>query len=651
MLSVNLKDSGLVLCSLAPTRASTIYESLSPLDLHLSQLEIILPPRDWYHDIGHDIEIAEGVDKLVFYGSKPTELRDFPGSSRHERASEYLSYLRAFFSDWNFGNGFSSSTDGENPIHHFNLRGNLFSGTWSENIMRSGYPRYNTSYDVLPNNYVLTETLGCPVITLSEYSPLYLEILGNLPFENFLLSQEVQGGEWDLETLPYPYTFIKERFYESFLMNTYLGYRPASIHVVHRKWSFGTYHTQYLTAIRRIYMYKEKDYNPPLNTVETLDHSYDTSENRCIIEWHQIFYGPLAPEYDAWEIYKNSFLSSYKSTAPLSYYNECYDIIPCAVYFATNPEYSDIGGMIGSYNGTYVNNHSRSFEAFRQNSVRIAPDCYSMVFFSSKDAIDNFIDGTKANNLENLSQIGDLFGLVDVYQLLRTVKQLRKIKGISLLVTLLNLLSEAKLIYSFAIAPSLADANDIAEKAASLRRTLFSSELLREKTVYGNAVFDVPEELRLDFQGMFLEVRSKLRFRINPDSYLSSMLPWKSLGLLPSLSNLWEVIPLSFLVDWATNLGPNVENLEMSAMFMAVDVKTSIHSVNLYYPFEQDLLDAHNISGFSEGTGVNFAGYKFYDRFKLKSIPTLMPTRFPAFASAVPSWSTAGALFYQLIKS
>lgn len=289
---------------------------------------------------------------------------------------------------------------------------------------------------------------------------------------------------------------------------------------------------------------------------------------------------------------------------------------------------------------------SRDFASFCVQAARLQRDSYAACFLSSNSALDSMITKFSSNHIEFLAELRDVIPHVDIVRALQALKGMKK-KPVRALVALLQLLSNVKLVYSFGIAPTLRDAEDVSRKAASTMQKLLGSSTYQEQTIKGKFSFDIPDEYCGAFPGIHLSARSSIRIRIDEDSLLASILPTYALGLLPSVSNLWDIVPWSFLVDWFFPVGEVTSQLETSTLMMLAKTSYSTHSINLAWCFPDDYLTEYGL-GNASGTDSCF---RLYDRFVLSHLPTAAPTNLPIYGGlGVPDWSLLGALLFTRVS-
>lgn len=286
----------------------------------------------------------------------------------------------------------------------------------------------------------------------------------------------------------------------------------------------------------------------------------------------------------------------------------------------------------------FLNTGSKSFYAFHATSLNHIGDMAALCSNSSWTAIDNYYSGLSQNNIESLLELGDLGGLVSLNKLLGASKALfseRPGRGLSTkswLIRVLDVLSSGKLIYSFALSPTAALAEEAAEKARRIRSILI--DLTRWGRMDSLVEFPLSDFLGEDFDPSVVRARSKLYGRISPDSFLTWFLPLRMLGLAPTLSGLWDLLPSSWLFDWFFQIGRRLDVVDNSVLALSLELRYGVHSISI----------EHEISELGD------ARYKYYERFVNNGSVNFVPTRLPLFSAYVPDWGTAGSYVYKLIR-
>jgi hypothetical protein len=279
----------------------------------------------------------------------------------------------------------------------------------------------------------------------------------------------------------------------------------------------------------------------------------------------------------------------------------------------------------------FVNNNSRSFYAFYTKSLNHIDDMAALCSVSSWNAIDNYFSSLSQNHIESLLELSDLGGLVSLADLIQVTRG-RLTSRKSWVMAALDLLSSSKLIYSFALSPTVSSAEEAAVKAKRIRSSLTS--LTRWSRMDSVVDFPLQDFLGPDFDPSYVVTRSKLYGRVAPDSFLTWFLPMKMLGLAPSLSNLWDLLPSSWLLDWFFQIGRKLDVVDNSLLALSLEFRYGVHSIRI----EHSLEDLGNVK------------YRYFERFVNNGAVNFVPTRLPLFSAYIPDWGTAGSYVYKLIR-
>jgi hypothetical protein len=277
----------------------------------------------------------------------------------------------------------------------------------------------------------------------------------------------------------------------------------------------------------------------------------------------------------------------------------------------------------------------RNFDTAARN---IEGDAVAVNFFSTKNAIENGLSALEANHLENLLGLKEVLSLLEPgIMLLDLIKGKNKFD----IPNLLDLLSNTTLVLKFGILPSISDAKELKTKITNLRRT-FTRNL--GGSFYGVAQIDVPEEISNNFPGMKITAHSKVILSINNDSYLPYFLHLDQLGLLPTLSRTWDLIPLSFVVDWFLKVGNQLDVVDAYARMMLVDIEYCVHSISIDWTPTDALQQEYGFDHVSEGSkGL----YRYYYRYTSPVAPVLTPSRLNLFGfGSLPDWQVVSSLLW-----
>jgi hypothetical protein len=142
-----------------------------------------------------------------------------------------------------------------------------------------------------------------------------------------------------------------------------------------------------------------------------------------------------------------------------------------------------------------------------------------------------------------------------------------------------------------------------------------------------------------------LKTRTKIVMDASPSGLLSAAVGLDALGLLPKASNLWDLLPFTFVVNWFTGVGEAIRRAEY-ATFLASVPAYYVHTYTLSSPLSDDELDLLKMSSsISEP-----ACLRIYVRDVTNRPPFPRDTRFGfGLPSGIPSVGSLGSLLYQLI--
>jgi len=153
------------------------------------------------------------------------------------------------------------------------------------------------------------------------------------------------------------------------------------------------------------------------------------------------------------------------------------------------------------------------------------------------------------------------------------------------------------------------------------------------------------EPVFADLPGTKLTARTKIVIDAGPKALLRQILFADGFGILPKPSNLWDLIPFSFVVNWLTGVGANIRKAEYGAILAFVNVYY-VHSYLLESPLVADDLTPYGVhSDMIDGLTM-----RWYRRYVSTYLP--MPTS-SIFDFAMPTGSpplfTVASLLLQLL--
>lgn len=604
--------------------------------------------------LGHSSS-NNSVTSFLLEGAAPAAGSNY--SSRAGVLNGFLYNCRSLFRDWDFGNEVPD-TMSEHSVSHLNITGRL-----TGNITDPMYYRWPFDQPYTRVNGVRryagikkgtdgksTVIVGSPANGYLRYPVKYwLDTYGDTYY-----GEPFAGGRPDVSFSCY--TDIQHEWFEP-----RVGYVMYVHHYQYVNPS-DDYITQTSTAIRHHVIVVPSGVPTPDDTLVYLN---DYVQLVLVTEVKRLCYRKITPYSEPLDI-KYQWPSNWPAwTAPSllgawpgAYKFELGDSHPWLEH-APLDNSNNVLTFLGfdSVTGYQAVSQppSQCLSDFGHEVYQARDDCYALCAVSAKDAIDNMFSTLESQHFETLSELDDLFSIVSTTQFLQSVLKVRKDPRRSML-KIMDLLTDATLVYSFGIAPTISDAKDVAAKASSLRANF--SELGKVRVGNGTKTYDLAYDSQRfpvfeKFPGAKVTARSKVVLRMEPDSYLSALLPVRAIGLLPSLSGIWDVIPFSFLIDWFTRTGAALDLADTTAMFMVLDCMLVVNSITITYPFSsEDSEEYHFTIEDKAGPDSRGSGYRFYDRFVTKNPVLPVPTRLPILGDVgIPNYSVATSLLWKLIRA
>lgn len=242
-----------------------------------------------------------------------------------------------------------------------------------------------------------------------------------------------------------------------------------------------------------------------------------------------------------------------------------------------------------------------TFEKSRILAKRHASNCASMAvnhfeaagFLAQTTGLKDYCSILTNNHIETLMELSAIGSLLpDPIPWMNLFKHLKRKNLLGATKSLLDIISNAKLMYSFGIKPTADATIEFAAKFDDVKRRL--SGIYGRRTIYGSFFYDLPTE---DFGGVSqLEVRTKSMYDFSDNTLLVIALGLQSVGLLPTISNLWDLVPFSFVIDWFTNIGRRMEAVEDQVFLLSLDHIYTVYSYKVTTEFSDELCEYNGIT-------------------------------------------------------
>lgn len=280
-------------------------------------------------------------------------------------------------------------------------------------------------------------------------------------------------------------------------------------------------------------------------------------------------------------------------------------------------------------------------------------DLYNLTpahFYSTADAINKHMQVIKTNHLESLSEAGELLSIVpDVTAAVSLLTSFNARKAVQYGGKLLDFATGEWLRYSFGSRPSVEGVLEFADAYDGVVAKLRESGIFGSFTLYGKFSYQLPEGT-YGVDSATLLVRTKTRVKFSRNSLLALMLKGEAVGLAPTLSRLWDVVPFSFVVDWGFNIGGRLQAVDDRVRMLLLDCDYCVHSTSVIHNFSDELLEEYCVHPSGNTLGF-YPHVKFYDRFVSRRFPPLRESKYDFLEPQHrPSLVTVGSLVYQLFK-
>jgi hypothetical protein len=297
----------------------------------------------------------------------------------------------------------------------------------------------------------------------------------------------------------------------------------------------------------------------------------------------------------------------------------------------------------GTFN--YVPGVSHEFLTFCDVARSRIPTFIGGTYLSAVDSFDKFYESIESNFIETAAELKSILAPIQAFKNLSSIPALLR-TGSRGVVAILKTIASADLAYRFGVVPTLQDAVALQRDLVPVLNRISSLSEWTESR--GIAIVELDADAIPGFSPCLAVYHTKAIWRLEPDSFGTHILASDRLGVLPTFSRLWDLIPFSWLSDYFLNIG-NVFHLVDSQLLMAlVSVKWSTSSMTLYHPLDY-LADDYNFI-FEEGSVPT---YKVYARFHLPgALPVLGPGSTPLLTSLAPDklikrWDILGSIAVQ----
>lgn len=288
-------------------------------------------------------------------------------------------------------------------------------------------------------------------------------------------------------------------------------------------------------------------------------------------------------------------------------------------------------------------NNGRFLEQFRKDVYEHWFDVTSSALFSTVDAFKAAEGSLNTNVLQNLAKIPSISNALP--QITAAVKVLGRLAkrdlSFATLRDIMNLASSTTLQASFEWRPYIGIVNEYLPTMLSTMHSLG----LKPGNAIGYGSFSAKLMNKLGRKEVTLKTRTKIVMDASPSGLLSAALGFDALGLLPKASNIWDLIPFTFVVNWFTGVGEGIRRAEYSLLLATIPAYY-VHTYTLSSPLSVDELDLLKMSSSS----LEAASLRLFHRDVSSYTPAPRDSQLGfGLPRELPPLGVLGALLYQLI--
>lgn len=221
---------------------------------------------------------------------------------------------------------------------------------------------------------------------------------------------------------------------------------------------------------------------------------------------------------------------------------------------------------------------------------KVAP----LAAIAAGDALQSHVDITGVNLLENVVEWEQLFKLpCSMTQLRRVFNKLQQSDPTALL-DIGSVYANGVLWSEFGVQPLVDDVKSYIKHWNQIVNVLRGRGLWGVKTLYGShRLSGVTEHFRVPVD---IDIHCKAVVVFEHNVLLTMILKLNAVGLMPRLANLWDCLPWSFAVDWFTNEGQRLNDVDWQGGLLLLPCKYTVSSVKLTHHIPNDVLPGYDVS-------------------------------------------------------
>jgi hypothetical protein len=286
---------------------------------------------------------------------------------------------------------------------------------------------------------------------------------------------------------------------------------------------------------------------------------------------------------------------------------------------------------------------------FSKRVERYFGDIRLSSYLSASDALDQISGGIDDNLVETLGEADEVLTLLPgLIESSRDIIRLAKNPSEVTIRGVLDIIASLRLQQKFALEPDFQLVTEVLPRMESVARRI--QKLASSGEVIGRGSFTYEFPLwEFGRENSKLVTRSKVISSRDSKALLEKALGVRALGLLPSPSSLWDLVPFSFVVDWFTDIGGRLRDLESAGFLALMNIQCYTHSYTISSSLTDDELAKDGLVSASY-SGSKRPEVRYYAREVSSCVPRISDGRYDfRLPGRLPNWLTAGSLIWQLI--
>lgn len=265
-------------------------------------------------------------------------------------------------------------------------------------------------------------------------------------------------------------------------------------------------------------------------------------------------------------------------------------------------------------------------------------------YLSTVDSVNDMQRGTSSDVLQTLAKLPDAASMIPkIREFIAVCEDIRHRRfNISTLKDLAGLAATTNLQSNFQWQPFQ---RFLTDQLPEVVRGI-SEGWTRSPYVVGRGKYSyVFNEGLLGYPSARLTARSKIVVDTSISSVFATVLGLDGLGIMPKPSNLWDLIPFSFVVNWMTGVGASIRNAE-NGLFLMVFPTYGVHTLTIEASLTTKDLDTLKLSS----DPLDPFSLRWYHRDVSLYIPLPTSGKYPfGLPTGSPSITLIASLLYSLI--